>query len=1696
MLGSHASARILEFEMHNGLENGVAEHHINGSSDINGYATPTSQPDSKSASAINDQENLENGEGEQDDNSIDSPPSKRRKITAPDTNKPSTPRHISPPWKKVEVHGPSSFVEQGRRKSSRTNFIPIDLQPQSDKRQTRAAIQHASPVTKSKYGGANVYKSSPLTTASTQAPSNNKRPHSRTSSTHATSKSPVKQSRPVTADQSDGPADPPPPVKRSHKKKLPPQPTSPPPPQTPEPINPHKTRRVGRPPNALSAPRKEEAPTTNGWHKTEGKPLEVGKETPNGPGYRKQRLSLKVRVPTMTVQHPENLVRRRQVCEKEDQRPMFTSFEDWLDREGRFGLEGDGDPRMTDEQAHREACLRTRIAEAAQPGGLLSEEICQIYIPEAFEPPPRLYTVQDRLVAHAVNFHRLMERERTQHLRAAKETAERAAALITAREEQKHREWKKEQPKTEDEIAQEQHEAFKEIYQQLRDDIKKKWLMISEMVEVRRLQRWQEEQERLGKEALNEVIEKSRGLLDKRRAKRSSEADSNDSGDDEEAESNDGSEDPGSSEDEDNMSSSQSESGEEQSARDDDEGLTQEELLRKYEAIQNPDEDRPPDRVQAKQKAVLEESNEATSKPAESAPETRRLSRAQTFNSISAGPDDRDIPLALEEVDDALMDDSDASTDMDDDMGDSDEPSEEGESDEEEDEDEEPRSGGLLGLFSKKELDDLGDKEESSKEDPMSEEETEKVSLIPDATQGPTPSATTSEEPQQQARDDVDPKTQLEVRDRVHPPANIEATKDDEDQKTETQVAPQSANADLRMHDNSLPVTPMSTQPLKTPVPSLLRGTLREYQHFGLDWLAGLYANNNNGILADEMGLGKTIQTIALLAHLAVHHENWGPHLIVVPTSVMINWEVEFKKFLPGFKILTYYGTQEERKKKRQGWLDNDKYNVWITSYTLITQDQQIFKRKKWQYMVLDEAHNIKNFQSLRWQTLLTFRTRARLLLTGTPLQNNLTELWSLLYFLMPADSMETGVAGFSSLEEFSSWFKKPTEQILEQGREALDDDAKVAVTKLHDILRPYLLRRLKADVEKQMPKKYEHVVYCKLSKRQRYLYDGFMSRAQTRETLASGNTFSIMNALMQLRKVCNHPDLFETRQIVTSFAMKKSAVASYEIKEFLVRRRLLQEDSINAPNLNMLNLVPGANEDFSALDTIQRQRLGALGTLRQLTSQQWGRIDFNMQFDGSSVNSTLSFFENNARKSRFEGLCHASYLTSLRSQRRPLYNHSLMEKLRFGIKSLPQPPLPAQKSQLSEWQMQTLPSLSKMVLTLPERAEALETTVQKFACVTPAVVATDMPTLALGPAATSTISSQKHLYPPTPFHSSATRLSIAFPDKRLLQYDCGKLQKLATLLLTLRAGGHRALIFTQMTRVLDLLEQFLNIHGHRYLRLDGATKIEQRQVLTERFNNDPRILAFILSSRSGGIGINLTGADTVIFYDLDWNPAMDKQCQDRCHRIGQTRDVHIYRLVSEHTIEANILRKANQKRLLDDVVIQDGAFTTDSFNNTISVNDLVGADPDPDALGETNPVANAAVDRVLGSTHAPGRVFEAVEDAEDVVAAKGAEKEVQEEHALDFDEGATRSPKTPATPREPIPPLPVPVEMGAGGVEVSTSLEAEVSGLVVRGADGDGEEVRGSCDDAMVRVLEWEFRDAPVNAGRERKGVLFDVRG
>lgn len=353
----------------------------------------------------------------------------------------------------------------------------------------------------------------------------------------------------------------------------------------------------------------------------------------------------------------------------------------------------------------------------------------------------------------------------------------------------------------------------------------------------------------------------------------------------------------------------------------------------------------------------------------------------------------------------------------------------------------------------------------------------------------------------------------------------------------------------------------LSSTSVVTPIPFLLKHTLREYQHIGLDWLVTMNEKKLNAILADEMGLGKTIQTISLLAHLACVNGNWGPHLIVVPSSVMLNWEMEFKKWCPGFKIMTYYGSQKERKLKRIGWTKVNAFHVCITSYKLVIQDHQAFRRKKWKYLILDEAQNIKNFKSQRWQLLLNFSTEHRLLLTGTPLQNNMMELWSLMHFLMPNF--------FESHRAFEELFSKPMTGMVEGNVEYNE----TIIIKLHKVLRPFLLRRLKSEVEKQMPKKYEHVVMCRLSKRQRFLYDDFMGRAKTKETLASGNLLSVINVLMQLRKVCNHPNLFEVRPTVSPFRMEQVDITVPSMVCNIVQYDPMKDIDLIALNLVLIHL-------------------------------------------------------------------------------------------------------------------------------------------------------------------------------------------------------------------------------------------------------------------------------------------------------------------------------------------------------------------------------------------------------------------------------------------------------------------------------------------------------------------------------------------
>ncbi|KAK8568847.1 hypothetical protein V6N13_106729 [Hibiscus sabdariffa] len=758
----------------------------------------------------------------------------------------------------------------------------------------------------------------------------------------------------------------------------------------------------------------------------------------------------------------------------------------------------------------------------------------------------------------------------------------------------------------------------------------------------------------------------------------------------------------------------------------------------------------------------------------------------------------------------------------------------------------------------------------------------------------------------------------------VDPPAEEAASPDrksEDGKESEDRIADAAAAARSAQPTGNT----FSTTNVRTKFPFLLKHPLREYQHIGLDWLVTMYEKRLNGILADEMGLGKTIMTIALLAHLACEKGIWGPHLIVVPTSVMLNWETEFLRWCPAFKILTYFGSAKERKFKRQGWMKPNSFHVCITTYRLVIQDSKAFKRKKWKYLILDEAHLIKNWKSQRWQTLLNFNSKRRILLTGTPLQNDLMELWSLMHFLMPHI--------FQSHQEFKDWFCNPISGMIE-GQERV---SKEVVDRLHNVLRPFILRRLKRDVEKQLPMKHEHVIYCRLSRRQRNLYEDFIASSETQATLASANFFGMISVIMQLRKVCNHPDLFEGRPIVSSFDMGgintqlSSSICS-----------ILSPGPFSTVDLKGLGIL-FTDLNF-CMTSWEGDEVETLATPKSLIEERvdqdnleeikpLSRHKDNMQGTNIFEEIRKALREERLREAK-ERAASIAWWNSLRCRKKPIYPTTLCELL-----TVKHPAFDIHRQKADGRSYFYSSKLAEIVLSPVERFQTMIHLVESFMFAIPA---------ARAPAPVcwcSKMGTSVFLHPTyiekcaenlfsllTPIRPAIVRRQVYFPDRRLIQFDCGKLQELEVLLRRLKSEGHRALIFTQMTKMLDILEAFINIYGYTYMRLDGSTQPEERQTLMQRFNTNPKIFLFILSTRSGGVGINLVGADTVIFYDSDWNPAMDQQAQDRCHRIGQTREVHIYRLISESTIEENILKKANQKRALDDLVIQSGGYNTEFF--------------------------------------------------------------------------------------------------------------------------------------------------------------------
>ena len=484
--------------------------------------------------------------------------------------------------------------------------------------------------------------------------------------------------------------------------------------------------------------------------------------------------------------------------------------------------------------------------------------------------------------------------------------------------------------------------------------------------------------------------------------------------------------------------------------------------------------------------------------------------------------------------------------------------------------------------------------------------------------------------------------------------------------------------------------------------PSMLKfGKLKSYQIKGLQWLVSLYVNNLNGILADEMGLGKTIQTIALLCYIMENKHNEGPFLIIAPLATISNWVIEFDRWAPGIKIVVYKGAPAERRHlASQIKQEKHKYNAVLTTYEYIMKDKYSLNKVTWQYIIVDEGHRMKNYKSKFTQTLGTqFNSVYRLLLTGTPLQNNLSELWALLNFLLPKI--------FNSCEDFEKWFNQPFSSKLpgEKNTELTEEQELLIINRLHHILLPFLLRREKREVEKELPSKTEYVIKLQMSEWQKIVYKQIKEQGLLAEDPSTGRLGkkALMNTMMQLRKICNHPYLF---------------------------------------------------------------------------------ID---------------------------------------------YNNELLENITDWI-----------------------------------------------------------------------------------FKSS------------------GKFEFLDRIIPKLLYFKHKILIFSQMTQLLNILERYFMFKGIKCLRLDGATKSEERGRQIELFSDNTKdYMIFILSTRAGGLGLNLQAADTVIIFDSDWNPQMDIQAQDRAHRIGQKHEVKVFRLISKKTIEEGILEKAAFKKNMDEKVIRAGLYNS-----------------------------------------------------------------------------------------------------------------------------------------------------------------------
>ena len=558
----------------------------------------------------------------------------------------------------------------------------------------------------------------------------------------------------------------------------------------------------------------------------------------------------------------------------------------------------------------------------------------------------------------------------------------------------------------------------------------------------------------------------------------------------------------------------------------------------------------------------------------------------------------------------------------------------------------------------------------------------------------------------------------------------------------------------------------------------------------------------------------------------------------------------------------------------------------------------------------------------------------------------------------------------FDSHDEFSDWFSKDIESHAQSNTKLNQDQLK----RLHMILKPFMLRRVKAHVQKELGDKLEKDVFCELTYRQRAYYANLRSKISIMDLIEKAtlggdeDTATLMNLVMQFRKVCNHPDLFERADTASPFSMSYFAeTASFVREGSFVQlaysvRNLIQYDlpRVLCNDVGRLNMA-GPSNPQAGFRRAGFKAHGLGGLLRIWTPEH---IKSSMQTDGAF--SFLRFADTSVGEAA-EVADYGLFERSLRVKKQPKRTMHIFQDLDDESSTTPAHAMfniidnnPRRalmdldpNSNLAKLCNIHEDALKEQGLTVLEPAARHKASAPpiEISCFDQSSI-TERQLTSFNMDVRSALYQleesfeekllEKNVDPvnfplsnllPKPENVKARYTNISVPSMRRFVTDSGKLAKLDQLLHQLRNGGHRVLLYFQMTRMIDLMEEYLTYRNYKYCRLDGSTKLEDRRDTVHDFQTRPEIFIFLLSTRAGGLGINLTAADTVIFYDSDWNPTIDSQAMDRAHRLGQTRQVTVYRLITRGTIEERIRKRAMQKEEVQRVVITGGDGAGVDFN-------------------------------------------------------------------------------------------------------------------------------------------------------------------